>query len=154
VLQVTSLESRAPSLLVPRCRYRLKRVCSEPVQTLLSWLSCGRVARVSTGHSTAIFVTGCPRSGLSSGSLAANTTQTKARAIHWRIHGLGVASAQEIVCAFSPPPNNSSALPRFGHHAAGIAIAKCLQNGIDYGLISGTCASSTSIARPSRQSSW
>jgi hypothetical protein len=37
--------------------------------------------------------------------------------------------------------------------AGDFIIAKCLQNEIDYGLISGTCTSSASIARPSRQSS-
>ena len=38
-------------------------------------------------------------------------------------------------------------------HAGSFIFAKCLQNVIDYGLISGTCTSSTSIARPRRQSS-
>ena len=38
-------------------------------------------------------------------------------------------------------------------HARGFTITQCFQYGVDYGLINGTCTSSTSIARPSRQSS-
>jgi hypothetical protein len=81
-----------------------------------------------------------------------------------------VGSTQEIVCAFSPPgaqflrtstdgyqaeqKRRTEKLPHVRPvHAGGFIIAKCIQNGIDYGLISGTCTSSTSIAKPSRQSS-
>jgi hypothetical protein len=80
-----------------------------------------------------------------------------------------VASTEEIACAFSSLANKflrllgvdmtprKSIARKVPHveafHAGGLVIEKCLQNGIDYGLISGTCTSSTSIARPSRQSS-
>jgi len=38
-------------------------------------------------------------------------------------------------------------------HGRGFISPKCLQNSVDHWLISGTCTSSTSIAKPSRQSS-
>ena len=83
---------------------------------------------------------------------------------------VAVSSNQEISCPFnpanrrflSPSPDRYYAeqkhrKKRLPHgepfHAGGIIITKCLQNCIDYGLISGTCTSSTSIAKPSRQSS-
>ncbi len=82
-------------------------------------------------------------------------------------------STQESFVLSADLAHNSCALPRMdmtpskspqerlphvepfhaGVHAGGFIIAECPQNGVDYGLISGTCTSSASIARPSRQSS-
>jgi hypothetical protein len=80
-------------------------------------------------------------------------------------------STQEIVRAFSPASPQFLRPSTDGLHgeqehgtkkglamrsdslAGDFIVAKCLQNEIDYGLMSGTCTSSTSIARPRRQSS-